>query len=280
MAHILLTGATGVAGSAVLSHLLSLPTTTISKITLLTRRPPTTAISVITSNDTDKAKTEDVANRLETIIHKDFTTYPDSILEKLTDVKGVIWALGISSNGMKEADYEKITVGYPISFVEALMRARQQRLQSLQQDQDENKASGTVNFVYVSGEGAEMSEKTMTMFGRIKGRAESRLLALQNERYHAVSEGGLRVFNVRPAAIDPGNQWLADHSKLFKDRLGDWVLFPLLKGLYPGVHIKTQDLSRVLVDLAVGDGEALVGEGVEAEGRLVRNRGIRRLAGL
>lgn len=42
----------------------------------------------------------------------------------------------------------------------------------------------------------------------------------------------------------------------------------------------TRELGRVLTELAMGDGEALKGEGVEGEGRTVTNKGFRRLAGL
>lgn len=42
----------------------------------------------------------------------------------------------------------------------------------------------------------------------------------------------------------------------------------------------TEELGKVLVELAMGDGEKLSGEGVIDGGRTVTNKGFRRLAGL
>lgn len=80
--HLLLTGATGLVGSAVLQTMLTTPS--ITKITILSRRPVPQA---------EAAKSP----KVHTIIHKDFASYPPSVMEDLKDVEGVVWALGISS---------------------------------------------------------------------------------------------------------------------------------------------------------------------------------------
>lgn len=78
--HLVLTGATGLVGSAVLQTMLTTPA--ISKISILSRRP------VAQAEGHSKAKV---------ILHKDFTEYGDDVLDGLKDVKGVVWALGISA---------------------------------------------------------------------------------------------------------------------------------------------------------------------------------------
>lgn len=81
MAHLILTGATGLVGSAVLVNLLARPASEVSKVTILSRRSVPIA---------------EGKPRFETIIQKDFGTYDDALLAKLKGADGVIWAQGIS----------------------------------------------------------------------------------------------------------------------------------------------------------------------------------------
>lgn len=83
MAHLILTGATGLVGSAALAHVLSvsLPAGKISKLSILSRRPVPMA--------------EGKPN-VEVIIQNDFTKYEPELLEKLKGAEGCIWAQGIS----------------------------------------------------------------------------------------------------------------------------------------------------------------------------------------
>lgn len=79
--HLILTGATGLVGSAVLDNMLAQET--ISRITILSRG------DVKMAEGHDKAKV---------IIHKDFKTYDKALLEDLKDAQGCVWALGVSQN--------------------------------------------------------------------------------------------------------------------------------------------------------------------------------------
>jgi hypothetical protein len=79
--HLILTGATGLVGSAVLDSMLRIPD--ITKISILARRPVQMA--------------EDAKDpRVNVIIHPDFAVYDSDVLEKLKGAKGCVWALGIS----------------------------------------------------------------------------------------------------------------------------------------------------------------------------------------
>lgn len=81
--HLILTGATGLVGTAVLSHILALPHGQVDKLTILSRKPvPLAEDHPIT----------------EVIIHHNYGTYPDDLLQKLKGADGVIWAQGISQN--------------------------------------------------------------------------------------------------------------------------------------------------------------------------------------
>jgi uncharacterized protein YbjT (DUF2867 family) len=83
--HLILTGATGLVGSAVLQTMLTTPS--ITKISILSRRP------VAQAEGHEKAKV---------IIHKDFTVYDGDLMAQLKDAKGVVWAQGISAVGVSK----------------------------------------------------------------------------------------------------------------------------------------------------------------------------------
>lgn len=77
--HIILTGATGTLGLATLQHTLSSPS--ITRLSILSRRPVALA---------------DGHEKAEVILHNDFESYPDEVLDKLRGATGCVWALGIS----------------------------------------------------------------------------------------------------------------------------------------------------------------------------------------
>jgi len=77
--HVILTGATGTCGSAVLSYCLREPA--ITRISILSRKP---------------VKQAEGHEKAHTVIHDDFEKYPSDVLEKLKGAQACIWALGIS----------------------------------------------------------------------------------------------------------------------------------------------------------------------------------------
>ncbi|EME78313.1 uncharacterized protein MYCFIDRAFT_37148 [Pseudocercospora fijiensis CIRAD86] len=172
MAHIILTGATGIAGAGILSYALTSPA--ISKISILSRRP------VKLANDQPKA---------HVIIHKDFKIYSPEVLAQLKDAIGCIWAQGKSSIGMSEQDYTELTLDYPLAAARAFASL-----------------GAHFNFVYMSGEGANAEKETGQLFARVKGRAERELSKLQEQ------EPSLRVYNIRPGGINPKGKFLAERT--------------------------------------------------------------------
>jgi uncharacterized protein YbjT (DUF2867 family) len=83
--HLILTGATGTCGSAVLKHWLADPA--ITRVTVLSRRPVPLA---------------EGQAKVNVLIHKDFTQYPQGVLDQLKGAEGCVWALGISSTQVKK----------------------------------------------------------------------------------------------------------------------------------------------------------------------------------
>ncbi|KIY53879.1 hypothetical protein FISHEDRAFT_32388 [Fistulina hepatica ATCC 64428] len=242
--HVILSGATGTVGWPTLQRCLATPA--ITRLTILSRRqfdlptPPTL--------DTSKARI---------IVHEDYTTYPESLLSKLRGAEACIWAQGISQTEVNKDAYVRITHDSPLAAARAFAGLSD---------------TGKFNFVYVSGEGADETEKSSTLFARVKGRAENALIALPKELF------ALRTFNVRAGGVFPRAK-RPQHS-FMRRVLVENTTAPLLAGvirvLIPSLYCPTPELSAVLVDLAIGDGSPLpAGPGIQADGHTIRNSAIR-----
>jgi hypothetical protein len=122
---------------------------------------------------------------------------------------------------------------------------------------------------------ADPTEHTFTLFGKIKGRCEKDLLALPESD---PSYGALHVYNVRSGWMDPPEH---HRSRPFlRKYVTDGTLGPIFRVLVPSAVTPTGELSKVMLDLAIGDGKPLQGPGIEANGRTVRSSAIRRIGAL
>jgi nucleoside-diphosphate-sugar epimerase len=248
--HLILTGATGMVGSGVLSHILSLPAGQVTRLSILSRKPVAMAEAANKPN-------------VKFIQHDDFSSYPPELLQELKGADGVVWALGISQSEVGKEDYTKITKTYALEAAQAF-----------------SGLSENFKFVYVSGEGATLTPGLFTpLFGRVKGETEAALLEMGK------SIPSLKVFSVRPGAVDPYAQpevlkAVAAKRTAMKFKVGDRIILPVLRACYANMVSPTKDLGRVLTNLAMGNGEPLEGKGVEGQGRTITNVGIRRLAGI
>ena len=262
MVHLILTGATGLVGSSVLAHILSLPaSTSITRLSILSRSP------VPLASKPDRANT---TTQIEVINHTDYTSYPPDLLAKLKGAKGVIWAQGISQSEVDKPTYLNITKEYPLAAAKAFAELN----------------DGSFNFVYVSGEGATHTPGRFSQtFARVKGEAELQLLDL------AKSEPHLRSILARPGGVDGQSQpeiWdpiLARRSLFFKASMV--AMLPAFRTLYKNMISPTPELGKVLTELAMreettpfsGPGVENTG-GKEGEGWVLRNKALRRMGGL
>ena len=135
----------------------------ITQVTYLGRRtlPPWVVLPGGTSTD----GASPTHPKLVTIEHNDFLTYPPAIQEAISQHDACIWALGISTAGMSEAKYTEITVGYFNSFLKVLKEKAPARAEG-----------SPFRVVFVSGKGADSTEKSRVLFARVKVRfhADSR----------------------------------------------------------------------------------------------------------
>ena len=98
--------------------------------------------------------------RLRELVHENFFDY-SNIEKQLTGLDACFFCLGISSAGMSEEAYRRIT--YDITIVAAKVLSR---------------LNPRMTFIFVSGAGTDSSEKGRTMWARVKGQTENALLRM------------------------------------------------------------------------------------------------------
>lgn len=85
------------------------------------------------------------------------------------------FCLGVSSVGMKEAAYTRVTYDLTLHFARTLSRLNPDMV-----------------FCYISGAGTDSSEKGMMMWARVKGRTENHLMSLPFRRTYMFRPGYLQ----------------------------------------------------------------------------------------
>lgn len=96
--------------------------------------------------------------KLRELVVKDLMNFAP-LERELVGFDACFFCLGVTSVGAKEADYERITYGIAAAAGETLSRLNPQ-----------------MTFIFVSGAGADSSEKGRVMWARIKGKAENAVL--------------------------------------------------------------------------------------------------------
>jgi uncharacterized protein YbjT (DUF2867 family) len=196
-------GATGMVGQGVLRECLLDPE--VEAVLTVGRTP--------TGQKHEKLREVEHANLL------DFS----AIEGDLSGYDACFFCLGVTSAGTTEQKYERITYTIPVAAAETLV-----------------KLNPGMTFVYVSGSGADSSEKGRTMWARVKGKAENALLAMPFKA----------VYIFRPAFIRPLHG-IRSRTKIYNVLyavLG--LLVPLVKALAPGYVTTTEQLGRAMIAVA------------------------------
>ncbi len=170
----------------------------------------------------------------------------------LTGADACFFCLGVSSAGMSEADYTRITYDYTLSVATTLARL-----------------NPGMTFIYVSGAGTDSTERGRSMWARVKGRTENAILALS-----------LDAYMFRPGYIQPR------HGATSRTRLYRAVyvlgrpLYPVLKRLMPGSVSTTEHIGRAMVAIAVETQQAGVRAAAAAPKRILSSSDINEMSGL
>jgi uncharacterized protein YbjT (DUF2867 family) len=160
--------------------------------------------------------------KLREIVHKDFSDF-SPIVQSLSGYDACFWCLGVTSAGMSEQEYKRVTHDFTIAAAQTLV-----------------KQNPRMTFIFVSGAGADSTEKGRTMWARVKGKTENDILRMPFKAAY--------VF--RPAYIQPLHG-IQSRTKLYRALYVIIAPFsPLLKALLPNYVTTTEQLGRAMIQVA------------------------------
>lgn len=159
--------------------------------------------------------------KLREIVLADMKNYTE-IEDQLAGFDACFFCLGVSSSGMKEADYARVTYDLTLAAAETLSRVNPQ-----------------MTFIYVSGQGTDSSERGRTMWARVKGRTENALLRLP-----------LKAYMFRPGMIEPldGIKSKTPAYRLLYKICGP--LLPALRWTFPNQVLSTREIGQAMLAVA------------------------------
>ena len=138
------------------------------------------------------------------------------IEDQLTGYNACFFCLGISSVGMKEEEYTRITYDLTMNMAR-ILAAR----------------NPDMTFCYVSGAGTDSTEQGRSMWARVKGRTENHLLQLPFRQ----------AFMFRPGYIHP-TPGLKNTYRIYK-MLG--FLYPLFRWLFPRYVTTLKEIGLAMI---------------------------------
>jgi len=161
--------------------------------------------------------------KLREIIHQDFFDF-GGLQPEFTVLDACFFCLGVSSVGMSERNYHRLT--YELTLAAATTLA--------------NAADGRLTFCYVSGEGTDSTEGGRTMWARIKGKTENAILQLPFRAAYMFRPGYIQPLR----GIKSKTRWY----QAVYDAIGG--LYPVLQRLLPRYVTTTTNMGRAMIEAA------------------------------
>lgn len=196
----IITGATGMVGEGVLHESLQHPD--IEAVLVIGRKPCGVNHP-----------------KLKEIIHQDFFDITP-ILNQVRDYNACYFCLGVSSVGMKEPEYFKMTHTLTLNFAEKL-----------------SKVNPEMTFCYISGSATDSTEKGSSMWARVKGKTENDLIKLPFKA----------VYNFRPAFMLP-TKGLKNTLSYYK--YVTWM-YPIGHRLFPNYFSTLAELGLAMINSSI-----------------------------
>lgn len=195
---IIITGATGMVGEGVM--MACLQNDAVAEILLVSR------------------KHYDISHpKVKELLLPDFNTISDEVLKELGTYDACFYCAGISSIGMKEDEYTRITYDTTLNFAKNL-----------------SAVNPNMVFTYVSGKSTDSTEQGKMMWARVKGKTENDLMKLSFKG----------VYNFRPGFMKPfsGQKNVQTIIKVFN------VFYP---ALFPSSSLTIQQVAQAMVNLCI-----------------------------
>jgi uncharacterized protein YbjT (DUF2867 family) len=146
----------------------------------------------------------------------------DQVRSDLAGYEACFFCLGVSSVGMSEADYRRVTLDLTIEAAKVL-----------------GEVNPSLTFCYVSAQGSDSSGRGRSMWARVRGETENRLLQMPFSAYA-----------FRPGVIQPykGVPSRTRSVRVLYAVLGP--LFPILKRVFPNQVTTTVRIGRAMMRAA------------------------------
>jgi uncharacterized protein YbjT (DUF2867 family) len=195
----IITGATGMVGEGVLHECLRHPE--VEQVLIINRKP---------SGESHP--------KLKEIILPDFFNL-SAIEGQLQNYNACFFCLGVSSVGMQEAEYHRLTYDLTMHMAQTLARLNPQMV-----------------FCYVSGAGTDSTERGRSMWARVKGKTENHLRQLPFRE----------TYMFRPGYLHP-TPGLKNTKKYYA--AFSW-LYPILRRFLGKYASTLQELSLAMINAA------------------------------
>jgi len=143
----------------------------------------------------------------------------DGNTNELKGYDACFYCAGVSSNGVSEEDYTKITYETTLHFAAVML-----------------KTNPEIVFNFVSGHQTDSSEKGRLMWARIKGKTENALIKMFPKK----------EFNFRPALMKP----MSGQKHFYGYNL--WthkILYPVLRFIFPACSI--QEITQAMINVTI-----------------------------
>lgn len=146
-----------------------------------------------------------------------------AVRDKLSGYDACFFCLGVSSTGMGEEDYSRLTFELTLDIAELLSQLNPEMI-----------------FTYVSGQGTDNTERGKIMWARVKGKTENKLLRLPFKA----------AYMFRPGIIQPlhGARSKTRSYRLFY--LFAAPLLPLARRFWPDQVLTTEQVGRAMLTAA------------------------------
>lgn len=198
--NVIITGVTGMVGEGVLHECIHHDA--VASILILSRKP--SGIS---------------HPKIKEIIHSDFFDL-SAIEGQLSGYNACFFCLGVSSIGMKEPEYFKLSHTLTLHVATTL-----------------SKYNPEMVFSYISGAGTDSTEQGKSMWARVKGKTENDLMKLPFKKVYAFRPGMLHP--------TPGLKNTLSYYKYF-----GWLYY-IIRPLAPGMASTLKELGLAMINAAL-----------------------------
>jgi nucleoside-diphosphate-sugar epimerase len=212
MKNIIITGTNGMIGNLILQKCLQ--RNDVAKVTSITRKP----LGIYHP-------------KLEEVLHDDFLDYT-KIEEHFKNKDVCYYCIGVYTGQVPTEEFKVITVAFTEVFALTLK---------------EN--SPNASFCFLSGQGADSSEKSKLLFAREKGIAENILLKLKFKATH--------IF--RPGYIYPDMPRV--EPNFFYKLM--YFFYKPIKFIYPNIGVTSEKLTNTMVEVGIKGSDKIIYENVD-----------------